>query len=292
MDNEINLLVQQNTWQITRLPSNRKALKGRQVYKIKTNKEGEIIKYKARWVVKGFSQIYGLDYLETFANTTRLEIIKLLLYYVVFNNLQIRQQDFKNAFVHATIDKEIYVEQPIDYINNLNIINNNNIDYNIILSKTKDNKDLVYKLNKALYGLKQSPRLQYNYLANKLKLLGFIPIILEQGVFINKDYNIFIIVYVDDILAIGLNLNMINLVKSNLAKLDLDLEDLGDVSYFLGMEITRTKDSISLSQTKYLKNILEKYNKTNLNPVSSPNKPSIKLEKSILVASKDKTNYY
>jgi len=178
MDSKIESLTKQNTWTLTTLPSNRKALKGRWVYKIKTNKDNKIIKYKARWVVKGFSQIYGLDFLETFANTTRPEIIKLLLYYSVFNNFYIRQWDFKNAFVHATIDKEIYVEQPIGY-------NNNSRDPRIInsIKSTKcrniNSNNLVCKLNKALYGLKQSPRLWYNYLASKLKALDYILIILE-----------------------------------------------------------------------------------------------------------------
>jgi hypothetical protein len=291
MDLEVESLLKQQTWQLTKLPNNRKALKGRWVYKLKTNKLGEIVKYKARFVVKGFSQVYGLDYLETFANTTRPEVIKLLIYYAYLNNLVIRQWDFKNAFLHADIDEEIYIEQPIGYLNNKNIINNNYNNYNKIVEQARSS-NLVYKLNKALYSLKQSPRLWYNYLSNKLKQLDFIPIILEQGVFINNNLRTIIIVYVDDILVLSPTLEIIEDIKTKLKNLNLDLEDLGEASYFLGIEININKYNLSLSQEKYCKNILERYNKQDLIPVLSPTEPGIKLEKSTSLASNLDINKY
>ena len=107
---EINQLEKQKTWNIVDLPPNRKALKTRWVYKIKTDQNDQIIKYKARQVVKGFSQQYGIDYEETFANTCRLEVYKMLLYLAAYYNQEIVQQDFKNAFTHTNIDKELYIE--------------------------------------------------------------------------------------------------------------------------------------------------------------------------------------
>jgi hypothetical protein len=128
-------------------------------------------------------------------------------------------------------------------------------------------------------------------LSSKLKQLGFIPIILEQGVFINN-YKIIIIVYVDDILVIGPNLESIEDIKNRLKSLNLDLEDLGEASYFLGIEININKDNLTLSQEKYCKNILEKYNKLDLIPVLSPTEPGIKLEKSTSLASNLDINNY
>ena len=107
---EIDQLNKQKTWIIVDLPPNRTALKTRWVYKIKTNKNNKIIKYKARWVVKGFSQIYGIDYEETFANTCRPEVYKMLLYLAAYHNWEVVQWDFKNAFPHADVDKELYIE--------------------------------------------------------------------------------------------------------------------------------------------------------------------------------------
>ena len=249
MEAEIAQLKLQNTQDLVDLPCNRKALKGRQVYKIKTDQFNKLIKYKARWVVKGYSQAYGLDYFKTFANTTRIEIIRFLLYLAAWLDLEIMQQDFKNAFLHAPIDSKIYVQQPIRF--------------------NTANKTKVCKLLKSLYGLKQAPRAWYNYLANILKQLEYYPIFAEQGIFYNKDTKTYIIVQVDDILVLSSSLQIIEELKQNLLKL-LELSNLGKVSLFLGIEITRDRKnrSISLKQTKYIKTMLEKFNKQHLNPVS------------------------
>ena len=74
MNNEIKELESQNTWIITKLPLNKKPLRGKWVYKIKSNNKGNIIKYKARWVIKGFNQILGIDYLDTFSTIYRPKI--------------------------------------------------------------------------------------------------------------------------------------------------------------------------------------------------------------------------
>jgi hypothetical protein len=272
MQEEINQLTKQNTWDLVDLPNNRKALKGRWVYKIKTDQNNNIIKYKARWVVKGYNQIYGLDYLDTFANTTRIEAIRLLLFLAADKNLEIKQLDFKNAFLHAEIEEEIYVEQPIGFYKN----------------KTK-----VCKLNKTLYGLKQSPRAWYLYLASILEKLNYYPIFIEQGIFYNKKDNIYIIVYVDDLLIIGENLKLINYLKIELSKY-LDLTDLGDVKYFLGLEIIRNREkrSIILKQSKYIDNILTKFSKKNLNPISTPMEPGLKLNKNLEKAEEKEIKLY
>ena len=107
------------------------------MYKIKTDQDNQIIKYKARWVVKGFTQQYSIDYKETFTNTCHPEVYKMLLYLAAYHNWEIVQWDFKNAFIHADINKELYIEQ---------------------LEGVTTIPNKVYKLNKALYGLKQSSK--------------------------------------------------------------------------------------------------------------------------------------
>ena len=134
---EIKQLEEQKTWELVDLPANRKALKGRWVFKIKEDSNHNIKKYKARWVIKGFSQKYGLDYLETFANTTRIEIIRFLLYLAAYLDLEIEQINFKNAFLNLPIDTKIYIQQPTGF---------------------KNYKTKVCKLKKAIYRSKQAPR--------------------------------------------------------------------------------------------------------------------------------------
>ena len=113
MNNEIKELENQNTWTITILPPNKNLLRGKWVYKIKKDNKGNIIKYKARWVIKGFNQILGIDYLDTFSTTCRPETYRLIIIIAITNNWLLKQYDVKNAFVHALIDTEIYTEIPI-----------------------------------------------------------------------------------------------------------------------------------------------------------------------------------
>lgn len=189
----------------------------------------------------------------------------MLLYLAAYHNWEIVQWDFKNAFTHADIDKELYVEQP----EGVTAIPNK-----------------VYKLNKALYGLKQSPRIWYNHLANNLKKEGFYPIFADQAVFKNDTLGIIIICHVDDLLVFGPNIEQINKIQTKLGK-DLELTNLGPVSYFLGMEITRDRKNkvIKLNQKNYTQNILQRFNKQNLNPVSTPGIIGLKMEKNTEQAS-------
>jgi hypothetical protein len=133
MNIEIEYLKSQETWTLVKAPENRKILKGRWVYKTKLNADGTIEKYKARWVVKGFLQLFGLDYTETFANTIKNSAFRALFAIAALLDYEIDQWDIKSAFPNAPIDEDIYVQQPIGY---------------------ETEKGLVYKLNKALYGLK------------------------------------------------------------------------------------------------------------------------------------------
>ena len=151
---EIDELIKQNTWNLTTLPNNRTPLRGKWVYKIKIDINNNIIKYKARWVVKGFNQVLGVDYLDTFSTTCRPESYRIIFILAMQNGWKLYQYDVKNAFVHADIDKEIYIEQPIGFedYNKKDLIK---LDYNkkIRLENPSPLK-LICKLNKALYGLK------------------------------------------------------------------------------------------------------------------------------------------
>ena len=113
-------------------------LGGRWVYTTKTDSKGNILRYKARWVAQGFNQVLGIDYLETFSSTVRPETYRLFLALALQKGWVIKQYDVKTAFIHADIDTEVYIIQPIGF---------------------EKGHQKVCKLKKALYGLKQSPHL-------------------------------------------------------------------------------------------------------------------------------------
>ena len=140
------------------------------VFKLKTDNNNNIIKYKARLVIQGFKQVKNLDYLETFAITARPEAIKIALIIGVYLGFEIKQYDIKNAFIYSKIDTDIYIKLPtenldlLEYIlsNSKTTISKQDINNYKVRIKSKDyniNQDLILKLEKALYGLKQSPRL-------------------------------------------------------------------------------------------------------------------------------------
>ena len=111
----------------------------KRVYSTKLNVDGSINKNKARLVVKGYNQVFGMDYSDTFALVTRLDTIRLLLAVAAQNDWRVYQLDVKSAFLNGYLQEEIYVEQPKGFV--------------------KERKeDKIYLLKKALYGLKQAPR--------------------------------------------------------------------------------------------------------------------------------------
>ncbi len=272
MQKEIDDLKSQNIWNLVNAPKNRKIIKGRWVFKTKLDKNGFIDKYKARWVAKEFQQKYGIDYIETFSNTVKPMVFRALFALAAFKDLEIQQWDIKSAFSNAKIDEEIYVMQPVGF---------------------EENSNQVCLLNKALYGLKQSARQFYLFLANLLKELNFNLIIADQSVFYNSESNIIITAYIDDLLVFAENKNEINSLKQQL-KRKLELSDLGNISYYLGMEISRdrTKNKLFLSQKKYINELLTKFNINGDKPIYSPSVQGVRLEKNTEQAELNDINLY
>src|SRR5450432_2258023 len=110
METEISNLQNQAIWTLVESPKDRKVLKRKWVYKTKLDSKEKIEKYKARWVIKGFLQLFGLDYNETFANTVKPNAFRALFAIAAALDWEINQWDIKTAFINAFIDEEIYVK--------------------------------------------------------------------------------------------------------------------------------------------------------------------------------------
>lgn len=126
------------TWSLVKLPRGRKTISNRWVFRVKRGADGEIQRYKARLVCRGFSQIHGIDFNETFSPVARFDTIRAILSVAANEHLELAQFDVKTAFLNGSLEEEIYMDLYI----------------NLRASKT----GLVCKLHKSLYGLKQSPR--------------------------------------------------------------------------------------------------------------------------------------
>jgi hypothetical protein len=212
-------------------------------------------------VAKGFSQIPGVDFTDTFAPVVRLETFRTLMAIAARYRLNIHTMDVVGAYLNGKLDEIIYMEQPHGY---------------------EDGTNKVCKLLRPLYGLKQSGAIWNKKLNSEFLNLGFTRLIADQCVYIRRNELgiVIIAVHVDDMTILASDDTLMSQAKAELGS-KFDVQDLGPVRQILGMEVTRdlTSGSITLTQTQYLKKILERFGMTNCHPVTTPLDPNVKLEK-------------
>jgi transposase InsO family protein len=263
---ELASLKKSGTWELVKRPPGANIVDSKWVLRIKKNAAGEIEKYKARLVARGFTQIYGIDYYETYAPVARLSSFRLLLAIAARNNWPVDTFDFDSAYLNSVLgeDEVIYLEQPPGY-------------------ETNDPRYWVWRLHKALYGLKQGARSWYEALRQALVELGFERTEADHGVFVKKLPGDVIIaaVHVDDGMVTGSSRSLIDKFKVQMDK-KYKLTDLGPANWLLGIKITRdlASKTISLSQHAYIEAIISRFNFDDLKPSSVPMDPAAPLSKS------------
>lgn len=267
---EMDALKRNHTWDVVERPTNRAVVSGKWVFKIKHLADGTVDKYKARYVARGFTQVPGQDFDETFAPVVRYDSQRLLLALSAHHKWVPQQLDVKSAFLYGVLKEEIYMELPDGF-----------------KEGTK-----VCKLRKCIYGLKQSPREWYACLTDSLLEQGFKPSQLDPCVFIQPKTHMYLAIYVDDIMIYGpdtqFRKQIIKLLNTN-----FECTNLGDAKSILGIELNVRKDgSITLGQRGYTDKILERFGMTESKPVSSPLEPNSSLRKGEVEDElPDKTNY-
>jgi transposase InsO family protein len=255
MQEEMDSLHKNNTYELVKLPKGKKALKNKWVYRIKNEEHTPHPRYKARLVVKGFGQRKGVDYDEIFSPVVRMTSIRLILGLAASLNLEIEQMDVKTAFLHGDLEEEIYMEQPEGFL-------------------VKGKEDYVCKLKKSLYGLKQAPRQWYLKFDSVMGEQGYKRCSTDHCVYIQRfsgDDFIILLLYVDDILIVGKNVSRIAKLKKELSK-SFAMKDLGSAKQILGMRIERDRNSnkLYLSQERYIEKVLQKFRMDKAKPVRCP----------------------
>ena len=185
MQQEYNALMANNTWSPVPLPSGRKAIGCKWVFRVKQNPDGSILKYKARLVAKGFNQIPGQDYSETFSPVMKPVTIRIMLTVALTHHWSIQQIDVNNAFLNGDLEEEVYMTQPHGFAGS--------------------DKSVVCKLKKAIYGLKQTPRAWYERLTKTLLTFGFVQSKCDPSLLVFKTVSdcLYLLIYVDDIIITG-----------------------------------------------------------------------------------------
>jgi hypothetical protein len=230
MQEELNNFTRNEVWHFVSRP-NQNVVGTKWVFRNKQDEHGVVTRNKAQLVAKGYSQVEGLDFDETYAPVAWLESIHILLAYATYHGFKLYQMDVKNAFLNGPIKEEVYVEQPPGF-------------------EDSEYPNHVYKLSKALYGLKQAPRAWYECLRDFLitKVGKADPTLFTKT--IAKDLFVSQI-YVDDIIFGSTNKPTCE-EFSRIMIQKLEMSMMGELKYFLGFQIKQLQDGTFISQTKYI----------------------------------------
>nr|GEU68375.1 copia-type polyprotein [Tanacetum cinerariifolium] len=253
-------MVKNKTWELISLPEGCKAIGTKWIFKTKLNEKGEIEKHKARLVVKGYSQQYGIDYREVFVPVACLDTIRAILATAAQRKWEVFQLDVKSVFLQGNLEERVFVQQPVGF-------------------EVKGAEEKVYKLNKALYGLKQAPRAWYSRIESYFVKEGFKRCSSEHTLFIKeKEGGTLLIVslYVDDLIYTGNNKRTCEEFKSSMMT-EFDMSDLGKMRHFLGMEVLQNDKGIFICQRQYAKEVLGQFSMENSNPVGNLKVPGTRI---------------
>lgn len=251
MNEEINSLKENNTYVLVDKPKDKKVIQNRWIFRCKTDSSSSRNKYKARLVIKGCFQKEGIDYFETFSPVVRFDTVRTVLSIAAREKLYLRQFDIKTAFLYGTVNEEIYMRQPEGF---------------------EDGTTRVCKLLKSLYGLKQAPRRWSECFKDFLIACDLGESNADPCLFcrIRGSQRFFLVLWVDDGLIAA---TCEKEIDSFLVKLQANFKAtiMTDVKNFLGIEIYRMHDgSIFLSQSGYIKKILDRFKMSDAKPVSTP----------------------
>ncbi|GJW07734.1 retrovirus-related pol polyprotein from transposon TNT 1-94 [Tanacetum coccineum] len=273
MQEELNQFVANDVWKLVPQTRNMTIIGTKWVFRNKLDENGIVSRNKARLVAQGYNQQEGIDYDETYAPVARLESIRILLAYACTLDFKLFQMDVKSTFLNGFINEEVYVAQPLGFI-----------DF--------EKPDHVYKLKKALYGLKQAPKAWYDRLKAFLIKHEYKMGMVDNTLFTKKKSSNLIIVqiYVDDIIFGSTCQDMCD----EFAKImhdEFEMSMMGELNFFLGLQIKQMEDGIFFNQSKYIKEMLKKFGLEDSKPMKTPMSFDTKLTKDEECESVDSTKY-
>lgn len=234
MVEEIESIRANDTWDLVDLPSGRRPVGCKWVYKIKRDSNGKPIRYKARLVAQGFSQRYGVDYDEVFAPVVRQTTFRTLMAVAAKRGMTVTQYDVKTAFLHGDLEEEIFMRQPPGF-------------------EEQGLKEKVCKLKKSLYGLKQAARSWNQKLHKVLEQEGFKRCKVDPCLYRKRANSkwCYLLIYVDDLIAASEDQQMVKELERAL-KNNFEISCLGDVRYYLGIEVMRDlHGDVFINQARY-----------------------------------------
>ena len=259
---EMRSLLQHDTWDLVELPEGESAVNCMWVRTIKEKPDGYIDRFKSRCVAKGYNQRPGIDFDEVWAPVSKHTTLRMLLAKVAAEDLELTQLDVKTAFLNGELEETVYMKQPEGY--------------------HQGGPNIVCRLKKSLYGLRQAPRAWYLKLKKELLAHDFTIASADPGLWIVErlESQVYLLVYVDDILLASACKAAITEVEDICGKI-FEVRKMGEAHFFLGMEIIRNRKAgtLKITQEKYIKGLLEKYDMLACKPKTLPVAANTKLKK-------------
>ncbi|GJT26820.1 retrovirus-related pol polyprotein from transposon TNT 1-94 [Tanacetum coccineum] len=273
MQEELNQFIANDVWELVPQPRNMTIIGTKWVFRNKLDENDIVSQNKARLVAQGNNQQEGIDYDETYASVSRPESIRILLAYACALDFKLFQMDVKSAFLNGFINEEVYVAQPLGFI-----------DF--------EKLNHVYKLKKALYGLKQAPKAWYDRLKAFLIKHEYKIGMVDNTLFTKKkSLNLIIVqIYVDDIIF-GLTCPDMCDEFAKIMHDEFEMSMIGELNFFLGLQIKQMEDGIFFNQSKYIKEMLKKFGLEDSKPMKTPMSSDTKLTKDEECESVDSTKY-
>ncbi|GJR88474.1 putative ribonuclease H-like domain-containing protein [Tanacetum coccineum] len=252
MQEELHEFEHLDVWVLVPSPDNILIIPLKWIFKIKLDEYGEVLKNKARLVAKGYRQEAGIDFEESFAPVARIEAIRLFIANAACQNMIIFQMDVKTAFLNGELNEVVYVSQPEGFVD-------------------PEHPTHVYRLKKALYGLKQAPRAWYDKLSKYLISTGFTKGVVDPTLFTRKTgkHILLVQIYVDDIIFASTNPKSCQLFAHEMNS-TFQMSMMGQMSFFLGLQVSQNPRGIFINQSKYALEILKKYGFDTSTPIDTP----------------------
>jgi transposase InsO family protein len=257
------------------VPAGRKLLQGKPVFKLKRDEHNAPTRFKARWVVKGYEQIPGLDFTTTTSPTARLESFRVIFHIAACLAWDLQQFDVKTAFLHGELDGNEYcwMEQPRGF-------------------EEDGKEDWVWELRRGLYGMKQAGRVWNKTLNEAMIAWGFTRVPCEYCIYYRaRGANVIIVaIHVDDCLSAASSKEENEVFKTQLRE-KWEISE-GDASFIVGIHVERDlkNKTISLSQTALIDSILEEFRLTEAHPVKLPMDPGLRLKRPAESSADTKSN--
>ncbi|GJX37943.1 retrovirus-related pol polyprotein from transposon TNT 1-94 [Tanacetum coccineum] len=252
MQDELNQFERLQVWELVPRPEGKNVIALKWLWKNKCDAENIVVRNKSRLVAKGYKQEEGIDFEESFAPVARLEAVRMFIAFAAHMNITIFQMDVKTAFLNGPLKEEVYVSQPEGFIDS-------------------EFPNHVYRLKKALYGLKQAPRAWYDKLSSFLIEHGFNKGIIDPTLFTRRHGGdiLLVQVYVDDIIFGSTNPDFSKRF-ANLMKNNFEMSMMGELKFFLGLQVHQSPRGIFISQSQYAIELLKKHGLDECVSMSTP----------------------